>query len=201
MHTAIIDANVFLRTWMTDPLLTFADYGAFEPLWSTAIMDEVREHLPEVWTHVSRRAQEMYVSSINKAYPYASVTGWERCLESLTLPDNDDRHVLAAAIVGGADFIVTMNLDDFPTEALEKHGVRPIHPDAFLLKLFDMDYDLGMNVIHEVHRGKKHPPRSLAEEIQGLREQQMPKFAQAVQEQAIMRGELTCDATVTTEVV
>lgn len=193
MHTAVIDANVFLRTWMTDPLLTFADHGAFEPLWSEEIMGEVREHITEVWSNVPQRVQNAYLASIDRAFPYSSVTGWQTLVDGLDLPDADDRHVLAAAIAGGADRIVTINLDDFPVPALARYGILPIHPDSFLLELFDSDRDLGMEVIHEVHRGKKHPPRSLSEEIQGLRMQMMPRFAQAVQDQAIAQGELAYD--------
>ena len=183
----------------TDPLLTFADHGAFEPLWSEAIMDEVREHIAEVWANAPRRMQDAYVSSINRAYPYASVTGWQALVDDLNLPDADDWHVLAAAIAGGADRIVTINLDDFPPPVLAEYGIRPIHPDTFLLELFETDLDAGMDVIHEIHRGKKHPPRSLAEEIRGLHEQMMPGFARAVREQAIARGELMCDASGATD--
>ncbi len=48
----------------------------------------------------------------------ALVTGYEDLIEGLHLPDLDDRHVLAAAIRGRADVIVTANVRDFPTEIL-----------------------------------------------------------------------------------
>ena len=44
----------------------------------------------------------------------ALVTGFKQLIEILALPDPDDRHVLAAAIKGRADLIVTTNLKDFP---------------------------------------------------------------------------------------
>jgi hypothetical protein len=37
------------------------------------------------------------------------VTGYEGLIESLSLPDADDRHVLAAAITCHADAIITFN--------------------------------------------------------------------------------------------
>jgi hypothetical protein len=56
------------------------------------------------------------------------VTGYEPLIEGLTLPDPNDRHVLAAAILAGADVIVTFNLRDFPPEALARFGVEARRP-------------------------------------------------------------------------
>ena len=61
------------------------------------------------------------------------VSGHLDLVPILTLPDPADRHVLAAAIFGRAEVIVTFNLKDFPRSILTKHGVEPQHPDDFLL--------------------------------------------------------------------
>ena len=65
----------------------------------------------------------------------ALVSGFEPLIETLILPDPDDRHVLAAAIHGGAQVIVTQNLKDFPSSALSRFSLRAQHPDAFLVEL------------------------------------------------------------------
>jgi len=65
----------------------------------------------------------------------ALVTGYEELIDGLHLPDPDDRHVLAAAIRGRADVIVTCNLKDFPAGALKSYGIEAQHPDEFLLNL------------------------------------------------------------------
>ncbi|HMA95113.1 MAG TPA: hypothetical protein VKP30_20620, partial [Polyangiaceae bacterium] len=52
------------------------------------------------------------------------VDGYEPLVEGLELPDPNDRHVLAAAIHGGASVIVTMNLRDFPERFLVPHAVE-----------------------------------------------------------------------------
>ena len=48
--------------------------------------------------------------------------------------DNDpkDWHVLACAIQARASLILTYNLSDFPDSALAPHGIRALHPTAFL---------------------------------------------------------------------
>ena len=52
------------------------------------------------------------------------VTGYERLIDAVTLPDPDDRHVLAAAIRAGADIIVTFNLNEFPEKYLMPYGIE-----------------------------------------------------------------------------
>ena len=67
---------------------------------------------------------------MNDALPDAKVTGYGAHLEAITLPDPDDRHVVAAAIAAGASVILTWNLRDFPTRELKKHGLVRQNPDA-----------------------------------------------------------------------
>ena len=76
---------------------------------------------------------------MDASVPDALVTGYEDLIPALTLPDPDDRHVLAAAIRCGASAIVTFNEKYFPTDALSKYGVHTRHPDDFI-----MDVD-GLN--------------------------------------------------------
>ena len=74
---------------------------------------------------------------MNEAVRDCLVTGYEDLIESLFLPDPDDRHVLAAAIRADAEVIVTFNLKDFPAGTLASYNVEAMHPDDYLVSLFD----------------------------------------------------------------
>src|SRR5947209_5049247 len=66
------------------------------------------------------------------------VTGYEDLIPTLSLPDPDDRHVLAAAIRSRADVIVTANLQDFPDHVLTTYGLEARHPDEFIVNLLSV---------------------------------------------------------------
>ena len=89
------------------------------------------------------------------------VTGYESLIPALTLPDPDDRHVLAAAIRAGADLIVTFNLKDFPAGALAPYGIKARHPDEFL----QLQLDLAVNIVCAAakrHRASlRNPPKDV----------------------------------------
>lgn len=91
----------------------------------------------------------------------ALVAGFEDLIEVLTLPDAGDRHVLAAAIKGRADLIVTTNLKDFPVEAQ--------HPDEFLTHQFHLSRPAFLQAMRTVRLRLKRPPRSVEEYLDTLR--------------------------------
>jgi predicted nucleic acid-binding protein len=72
---------------------------------------------------------------MNAAVRDCLVVGYESRIDNLTLPDPDDRHVLAAALEAQAQVIVTYNLRDFPPDALQPRGLEAQHPDEFILRV------------------------------------------------------------------
>jgi hypothetical protein len=92
------------------------------------------------------------------AFEDAMVTGWEQVCAGLDLPDPDDRHVLAAAITGGGQSLVTFNLKDFPDSRLLASGVEAVHPDEFLLDQLDLHPAAAMQVLSEQAADLRHPP-------------------------------------------
>jgi hypothetical protein len=91
------------------------------------------------------------------------VEGYQSLIPSLALPDQDDRHVLAAAICARADVIVTFNLSDFPKEFLEVYGIEAQHPDEFISHLMDLSPPLVYQAIQEIQTRLKNPPRTFEE--------------------------------------
>lgn len=174
---AVLDANVFYSTWVTDPLLSFADVELYEPVWSERIMEEVRRHLPSVWSRATQEGVDRYLRTLSMAFPEASVADWGHLEGKVKLHDPDDRHVVAAAIKANADVIVTSNLADFPAGNLKCFGLRAMSPDAFLVMLFDGDPEEAMSVMRSLVDSKKHPPRTMQEETKRLRKLGLTGFA------------------------
>ncbi len=101
----------------------------------------------------------------NRPHPRAYGNPHRRCRsdrlrDTLTLPDPDDRHVLAAAIHGGASVIVTVNLRDFPAEALASYPLIAQHPDSFVLSLLAADPDAVLAVMREHRLSLVNPPKT-----------------------------------------
>ena len=89
--------------------------------------------------------------------------GWKALAPSLTLPDPNDVHVLAAAIAGHADCIVTTNLKDFPVSVLEVYGLVALHPDDFIVAQLDLDVYSALGEFKAMRARKRNPAYSAEE--------------------------------------
>jgi len=132
---AVVDACALYPTVMREVLLGVAARGLFTPLWSARILEE--------WARAAARlepGQEAVargeIALLRARWPAAEIAPAPEIEATLDLPDRHDRHVLATAIAGGAEAILTLNLRDFPTRALAAHGLRAVHPDAFLREVY-----------------------------------------------------------------
>jgi len=100
---------------------------------------------------------------MEEALPGASVTGYEKLVGDLSLPDPGDRHVLAAAIQAEAGFIVTFNTSDFPSEELAPHEVQAVDPDPFTSSLLNRTEERLVEVAR-AHRASLTNPEKTPEE-------------------------------------
>ena len=112
----------------------------------------------------------------------AKVTGFESLIDTLHLPDPDDRHVLAAAIRCGADAIVTFNLKDFPEAALAPYGIDVLHPDDFIFYQIDMAPSLCCSVIKKQRLALKKPKMAVDDFLATLQRQQLPQTVSKLRE-------------------
>lgn len=132
-HTAVLDACALIPIRLTNTLLWLAEAGLFELLWSDAILTEVERNLPKVGISSERAARR--VDTMRQAFGAAAlVDDFDDLIPEMTC-EAKDRHVLAAAVRGGADTLVTYNLKDFPPESTVGRGIKAVHPDLFLLRL------------------------------------------------------------------
>jgi predicted nucleic acid-binding protein len=180
---AVLDANVLYPFSLRDTLLRLAELELYDPLWSAQILDEATRNLVEdgrieIWQ------AERLVEAMRRTFEAAEVPQAQvLALESAMLNDEKDRHVLAAAVAGGAEAVVTANLLDFPPEACDPLGVEAVHPDDFLLGLYALVPHLVANAVSEQAADLQAPPKTLDELLDMLAET-VPEFAAAVRERA-----------------
>lgn len=169
--TVVYDACVLFPAPVRDLLIRVAHAGLVRARWSDAILDECFRSIlasrPGLDPAVLDRTRRL----MNAAIADCLVTGYEPLVGPLELPDPNDRHVLAAAIRGAAQVIVTSNLRDFPSDKLAPHGVEAQHPDEFVLGLIDLAPGAVASIVVQQAAALKNPPRSPAELLETLRGQ------------------------------
>ena len=123
---------------MRDYLVYASDEGAISIRWSREILGEAVKHLVSNITTFTPAQGDLLTRLLNEAYPYAEVEPSEsarRRVGKLALPDEDDRHVLAAAVAAHADVLCTDNIADFPPGAMESVGIELLSADELLARL------------------------------------------------------------------
>jgi len=152
VRVVLADANVLYSRVLRDYLLYAAAQGVLEIRWSTAILAEVVEHLTKNIAGFDAAAGARLVAAMNGAFPAAEVetdSDAEAAVAGLSLPDDGDRHVLAAAVTVEADVLCTDNLKDFPPDAMEHVGIRLLSADA-LLSLLVTEFPDRMLTAHRL---------------------------------------------------
>jgi predicted nucleic acid-binding protein len=131
-----LDTCVLYPIVLTDTLLRVAEQQVFRPYWSPDVMVELQRNLGEV-AQVGRDGARRRIEAMNRAFPDATVTGYEALINGMEC-DPKDRHVMAAAVHSECQVVVTYNLKDFPPEAMANHHLEAVHPDVFLLDQLDL---------------------------------------------------------------
>jgi hypothetical protein len=160
-----------------DLLLTLAERGTYRPLWSKDVLDELRRNLAKVG--IDPAAIEHRISSMNSTFPDAMVSGYADLVPQMNC-DKKDRHVLAAAIRGGAAIIVTFNLGHFPDAALEPYQLAAVHPGDFLLDQLDLYPATVADAVTSVPGAYENPPVTIPGFLDILARSGVERFVSAI---------------------
>jgi hypothetical protein len=108
--------------------------------------------------------------------PDAEVRGYEDLTETMTC-DPKDRHVLAAAVRGREEVLVTFNTDDFPKASTLDYDLVVIHPDEFLLDQLDLYPGATVAALRDQAEAYTSPGMDIDDLLGRLAAAGVPKFA------------------------
>lgn len=147
----LLDACVIYPTVLREVLVGSARLGLYDALWSERILEEWARATVKLGPEAEVMARGE-VAVLKSQFPNACIQPRAGDMARLHLPDENDIHVLASAIAGSADVIVTMNAKDFPRQTLAFEGLRRLSPDEFLMDLW-MDTPAAVEqVVRGVHQ-------------------------------------------------
>jgi predicted nucleic acid-binding protein len=170
----LFDACVLYPAPLRDSLMRLANCDLFKAYWTDTIHDEWINALVREGKY-PRETLERVRNLMDSHVPDARVEGYECLIEGLTLPDPDDRHVLAAAIKCKADAIVTFNQKDFPANDLKAFQIEIIHPDDFICYQIDMAPAICCKAFKDQRNALKKPSMTVDEFLICLQKQQLPQ--------------------------
>lgn len=171
------DACVLYSASLRDLFMWLALAEIYFPKWTEQIHAEWIESVLKNRPDLTREKLERTRQLMNLHAEGSLVEDYEPLISTLSLPDEKDRHVLAAAIQSYASVIVTFNLSDFPRQALEPYGIQAQHPDAFLCDRFGEEPELFLNALQEMIAQLKNPPRTFEQHLDYLRAQGLKRIA------------------------
>ncbi len=185
--TVVYDACVLYPAPLRDLLMHLAVLDLYRAKWTDLIHDEwiksLLEDRPDLDAKQLHRTRELMNSNVRDCL----VTDFESLITALELPDENDRHVLAAAVRCGADVIVTFNLKDFPAERLALYRIEALHPDEFLKYQLDLTPNIVCTAAKRHRASLKRIPKTVNEYLETLEAQglvqtvsELRKFAELI---------------------
>ena len=179
---AFLDANVLYPSGLRNFLMHLALTGVFRAHWSADVHEEWMGNLLKNRPDLTRAKLERTRHLMDHSMPDALVTGYEQLINSIELPDGNDRHVLAAAIRCGASVIVTLNLRDFPRETLGNFNIEAQHPDDFVLAVLEAFPEVVVEAARNHRTSLTNPPKTPDQYFAELDAQGLEKTVTALRE-------------------
>jgi len=175
----VLDACVLVPPVLREVLLGVAAQGLFQPLWSDRLLEEWARAAMKAGPEAALAARTE-AARLQAAFPASRIPPAPHIEARLHLPDPNDLHVLAIAIAGSADTILTFNARDFPRHTLAEEGLGRADPDGFLWLLWSHHPQQVAAAVTEVHRRAEAiagAPRSIKALLKKV---QLPRFAKAL---------------------
>lgn len=176
----LYDANVLYPSTLRDLLIRVAQAGLVQAKWTHEILDEVFHKLaknrPDLAPQNLARTRDLMTRAVRDCL----VTGYEPLVGAVDLPDPNDRHVLAAAIKARAQVIVTSNLKDFPSAALEPWEMEAKSPDEFLLDQIDLSREAVYGAVQRIADSRERPPATFSDVLARLERDGLVQAAAAL---------------------
>lgn len=186
-YTAVLDACVLYQLAIADSLMSIAVTGLFAAKWTKKIEEEwissLEKNRPELKGRLGSRRDDMREAVPDWEIPEVA---WNSIAGSLNLPDPKDAHVLAAAIAGHADCIVTRNHQDFPPSIMAVHGIDILDPDEFIVNQWDLDNVPVMAAFKGMRARRKKPTETVEDFARTLERNGLPATAQKIREAAAL---------------
>lgn len=173
--TVLYDANVLYSAPLRDLLMRLAVTGLFRAKWTEEIHEEWTRNLLANRPDITQAQVDRIRQLMNDNVRDALVDGYQALVPAIEgLPDLNDRHILAAAIVGRAHVIVTYNLKDFPEAVLKPYGIDAQHPDEFVRHLIDLNENTVCAAVRKQRAALRNPPKNVEEFLDILIQQELP---------------------------
>jgi predicted nucleic acid-binding protein len=174
----VLDACVLFPGSLRDILLRAAEVDLYRLCLTDQIVEEMRRNLVKKRQMTEIQAQYL-VQEMKKSFSDAFEIEHIPLIPDMPVNEKD-RHVLAAAVSSGSQFIVTANLKDFPQQVMEQFEIKALSADDFLIYQFSQDRETMINIVREHTNSSKNPPLSL-EEVLGRLKKVVPMFTQVIQ--------------------
>lgn len=176
-YAVVLDACVLVPVTLADTLLRIAERDLYRPLWSARIVAEAIDAIVDIHPDIPLDQVQRRFAAMDEAFEDARIGGWDNLEATVTLPDPNDRHVVAAAVRGRADAIVTANVGDYPPDVLGPLNIEIIHPDDFLLDQLDLAPRVVLDVLREQAEHTRQPALTPIDLIFRLARAGVPGFA------------------------
>jgi predicted nucleic acid-binding protein len=164
----VYDACVLYPSTLRDLLIRIAQAGLVQAKWTDRILDEVFDNLRKDRPDLESSKLDRTRTLMNRAVRDCLVTGYEPLIPAVSVPDPDDRHVVAAAIRAQAQTIVTNNRKDFPAARLAEWNVEAQAPDEFILDQIDLNREVVYGAVQRIADSWRNPPGTVNDVLNSL---------------------------------